>query len=74
MIKLIKHTPTAWAGNGMGNTRASWVVRGRENLRLVEHRAGWWKAYDDTTGHVVVAFAKSRAACVADLEAVIDQL
>ena len=74
MIKLIKHTPTAWAGNGMGNTRASWVVRGHENLRLTEYRAGCWKAYDDNTGNVVVRYATSRAECVADLEAVINQI
>jgi len=74
MLKLKKRAACAWAGNGMGTSAAAWVVEGREQYRIVEHRPKWWKAYNDAEGPVVVVpYAETRAACVALLAGLIDQ-
>jgi hypothetical protein len=41
MIKLTKKTDAYWAGNGMSNEAAQWVVKGAEDIVVRKSGFGW---------------------------------
>jgi len=48
MIKLTKKTDAFWAGNGMGDIPAQWVVKGAEDI-VVRHSGSGWIATENGT-------------------------
>ena len=46
MLKLKKVNSSKWDGNGMGISKADWVIDGHENISITNF-AGMWHAKDD---------------------------
>ena len=47
MIKLTKVKSCEWLGNGFGDSRASWVVKGAEHI-TINHLSNYWVACDSS--------------------------
>ena len=61
MIKLTKHADAFWSGNGFGNDKAEWVVKGAEYLHVWAGNAGSWNVTNRETGERVLRNLPKRA-------------
>tara|TARA_R110000796_G_scaffold203024_7_gene319358 strand:+ start:6024 stop:6266 length:243 start_codon:yes stop_codon:yes gene_type:complete len=68
MIKLTKHADAFWSGNGFGNDKAEWVVKGAEYLHVWAGNAGSWNVTNRETGERVLRNQPTRAFALELLE------